>query len=457
MPDAKNTTCCFKFYRNIGYLLKMFGRRAIRNFLVGRDQYILSKTEFKRAIVIGYVAFLGIAISLIYLIVNSLKGGHPPILYTLFTIACGVAFFLNRYKKSISATIVLFICSNLAIYWLTETEPFATGVYIYYLVTSLSVVAFLGYKNRFLAIGLSASSAALFLLAYYGDLLPNRELYAYYAEINFGINFFITLLFCLIIVYFLISVHFYAERTLQQSEKSMRQNNRELMKVNAELDRFVYSASHDLRAPLSSLLGLISIAERTKSEEELQQYLKMMKNRIGSMEQFIKEIIDFSRNARMELQIEPVNILKMVREIIENLRFLDGASQMTFQLEIDTTLSAKTDPVRLKMVLSNLLSNAIRYRDRMKKQQMVVISAEEDDETVRILVHDNGVGIEPEHQKRIFEMFYRGSEHSEGSGLGLYIVQETLTKISGKITVESTKGEGSTFNVSLPLSPDKPL
>lgn len=239
-----------------------------------------------------------------------------------------------------------------------------------------------------------------------------------------------------------------AERKLAE-QKILNQNDL-LAKANDELDRFVYSASHDLRAPLSSLLGLITVAEKTDRPHEVMQCLDMMRHRVETMEGFIKEITDYSRNSRQELVFTSIKIRSLIQEVVNNLKFTRGAENIRMDIQVNEQEKFVTDSNRLKIVLNNLIANALKYHDPTKADPYIVINALKGEGYYILEVGDNGAGILPEHTDKIFNMFYRASENAEGSGLGLYIVRETLTKLSGNISVNSTIGVGSTFTVKIP-------
>ena len=226
--------------------------------------------------------------------------------------------------------------------------------------------------------------------------------------------------------------------------------NVELKKVNSELDKFVYSASHDLRAPLSSILGLINISRIDASSQRKEEYLGLIERSIRKLDTFINEIIDFSRNARTEIAVVEILFEKLVTEIIDNVKYLDEKSRIKGTVEVNGAIAFFTDDKRLAMVLTNLVANAFRYHDPKKESPFIAVSIHVDTHQAVITVADNGLGIAPEHIKNIFKMFYRGTESSSGSGLGLYIATEAIEKIKGKISVTSMVGEGSTFTVVIP-------
>lgn len=235
----------------------------------------------------------------------------------------------------------------------------------------------------------------------------------------------------------------------KRAEEEILSKNSELAKTNQELDRFVYSASHDMRAPLSSLLGLINISEKTNNVEELHSYLHMMKGRIKTMEGFIKEVTDYSRNTRLDLSLENTDIESILREVTQNLADM-APGKIRIEYHIPDKINLVTDQGRLKVVLNNLISNAYKYHRLEQADPYIKFYAKRNNNRVLIRISDNGVGIEPDYHQKIFDMFFRASVKSEGSGLGLYIVKETLEKIGGSIQVESVPGEGSTFTFEIP-------
>ncbi len=234
----------------------------------------------------------------------------------------------------------------------------------------------------------------------------------------------------------------------EAAEKIIEQNNL-LAKANKELDRFVYSASHDLRSPLSSVLGLINLTEKANEQKEVHKYLGMMKSRIKVLDDFIKEIVLYSQNARTELNLEQLNLHAMVCDAADGLKFAEEAHGLDIQINCPMDFKVYADARRLSVVLNNLVGNAIKYKDSSKKSQWVKIEAAKMQNGWEITVTDNGIGIKQEHLPKIFDMFYRASEKSHGSGLGLYIVKETLGKMEATISAESEYGSGSTFKIGL--------
>lgn len=229
----------------------------------------------------------------------------------------------------------------------------------------------------------------------------------------------------------------------------LEKSNQELKKLNSELDKFVYSASHDLRAPLSSILGLVNVA-RLEQPQNRDLYLNLIEKSINKLDQFIKDIIDFSRNARLDLVREEINFDLLIQGVLDEMKYMDENNRILRTIKVIGQGPFYSDSRRLVIIFNNLVSNAIKYHNANVENPFIEIRVEHESHRVKITVSDNGSGVGPEHLDNIFKMFYRATESSKGSGLGLYIVHETVEKLSGTVQVKSVLGQGSSFEVTLP-------
>ncbi len=236
---------------------------------------------------------------------------------------------------------------------------------------------------------------------------------------------------------------------INQKSSLLENKNEELIRVNEDLDRFIYSAAHDLKSPLTSLLGLINIAEVDLAPKGKDNYFKMMKGSVGKLESFIKDITDYARNKRQNLKIEKVFLENEINEVLGELVFIDNFERIHRHIEIKGELFF-TDKTRFGIILKNLVSNAYRYADMNKKTSLIKIKATITTNYLSFVLEDNGIGIGKEHLPKIFDMFYRASEDSKGTGLGLFLVRESVKMLRGNIMVSSTLGEGTTFRLKLP-------
>lgn len=245
--------------------------------------------------------------------------------------------------------------------------------------------------------------------------------------------------------------------TKKESEELLMSKNAALQKINSELDRFVYSASHDLRAPLTSILGLVHIANTENPPANIATYLEMIKQSIHKLDMFVQDIINYSKNSRLKIASKAIDIQQLVQQSFSNLQFMKGSEKIMKTVEVTKTSEMVTgffsDPTRLTIILNNTISNAIKYHNPFAESPFVRVRAVIDEDGVEVEIKDNGKGIPAESIDRIFDMFYRASEDSNGSGLGLYIVKETVEKLKGDIKLKSVFGEGTTINISLPSQP----
>ena len=230
----------------------------------------------------------------------------------------------------------------------------------------------------------------------------------------------------------------------------MENANDQLNKTNSELDRFVYSVSHDISAPLKSIKGLVTLSRLDKDPAITESYLGKIEASVQKLEGFVGEVLDHSRTVRKEIQVESVQIESLVNDIYDNLKYLDNFDRINFIFDFKVPLIS-TDKFLIKVALSNLLSNAIKYQKRYHDHPAEIkVSTQLVNSQIQICIADNGEGIADAYKDRIFEMFYRGTSNSSGSGLGLYIAKEAIEKLHGSIAVETTYGKGSVFPLQLP-------
>ena len=231
--------------------------------------------------------------------------------------------------------------------------------------------------------------------------------------------------------------------------EQLKNQNEELIKINAELDKFVYRASHDLRAPLVSVLGLINIARIEKDQTVKESYYDLMTKSINKLDGFIQSIINFSRNSRVETTSEKIDLLSLIESSLDELKYMQSTHNVVTNISL-TGDDFYSDAFRLKLIFNNIISNAYRYSVQGREQAFLNIEIEIKDIEAIFKFIDNGQGIPQESLGRIFEMFYRASGTNAGSGLGLYIVKDVIEALHGKIEVSSIYGKGTTFTITLP-------
>jgi len=237
--------------------------------------------------------------------------------------------------------------------------------------------------------------------------------------------------------------------TRKKAEENLQGTNQELSKRNTELDNFVYSVSHDLRAPIASVLGLINLAKKDKDVQMKDMYLDMILKSAIQQDHFIKEILDQSRNSRLEVKREEILFRPLIDETFHQLKFATNAGQPVEKvIKINQDQPFFSDRWRLKVILNNVISNAIRYRNG--RDPVIKVNVDITEHAASVAIEDNGKGIEKDHLPNVYKMFYRATDDGAGSGLGLYIVKEAIEKLNGQINIESELGKGTTVTLQIP-------
>jgi PAS domain S-box-containing protein len=223
----------------------------------------------------------------------------------------------------------------------------------------------------------------------------------------------------------------------------------ELKIRNAELDNFVYKVSHDLRAPLSSVLGLVNLSRIQGNTDDLLEYIRIIGDKVQALDNFIGDVLSHSKNLKMEVEISRVDLLKIIDQTFKDLLYLEGSDQTRHIVKIDG-IDFYSDRWRISEIFRNLISNSIKYRKPGSDESEIIIKINVDHLCADISFADNGIGIKEANLKRIFEMFYRATNQGEGSGIGLYIVKNAVEKLGGQIKVASSPGQGTRFHILLP-------
>ncbi len=246
-----------------------------------------------------------------------------------------------------------------------------------------------------------------------------------------------------------------ANEEITASMEELSESNQHLTRVNNDLDNFIYTASHDLKAPILNIEGLVRILERKlKSEDyrenKVEEILKMINT---SIQRFLGTIGGLTEIVKLQRLSEPesaeIKIIEIIEEILPDLHQQIKDADAQLQILVDKDQTVVFTRRNLKSIIYNLLSNAIKYRSGERKLCISIFTSEEEDCLV-LSVKDNGLGMNLKDRNKIFGMFQRMHSHVEGSGIGLYIVKKIIENAGGTISVDSISGKGTTFNVMFP-------
>lgn len=237
-----------------------------------------------------------------------------------------------------------------------------------------------------------------------------------------------------------------------KKEEFVRTRTAALEKVSAEFDRFMYSASHDLRAPISTIMGLVNLFKLEQDQGAHTQLLKLMEDSLNKMENVIQKLTYFSRNKTQRKSKTKINFRKIVAGIHDRMSNHPNFCRIEFKSQLDSLSSPfYSSRFRIELILEEVIKNAYEFHDLTKPDPYVSIVISQRVNEVQIVVEDNGRGIASTYTSSVFDMFFRASTRSHGSGMGLFIAREAVDKISGNIYLKSQLGQGTKVTIVLPV------
>jgi signal transduction histidine kinase len=410
--------------------------------------------RYKRVILVSQFTLFGTVAGCLHAIEDLVDGlRFMPMMDSIMAASVFACYLLNENGKHHIARIVLLSFLNLFFFVYSSLAHAELGIYLYYFSwVGLAAVVFEINENfyRFFFIGLSIFLTVLLFATNFNAFGPT-SFQAIDIERSFILNFISSIVVLVFFIVFMVNSNDQSEKKLVDLTIEVKQKNMDLERMNRELDRFFYGVSHDLKVPLMDIKGAIHSAMLEFDDEKALFYFEILKQRADKLDHFLQDVIDYARNSQTELGAEYVNVFQLTGAVLENFTFVKGADKIRFITEIQDDLEVEVDRVRLIMVMNNILSNSIKYHRLEQPDPWVMIQSKLDAGKLVLSIEDNGQGIEEELLPKIFNMFFRGTNQSKGSGLGLYIVKETLEKMQGTIQVVSKTGTGSRFIVSIPV------
>lgn len=427
----------------------------IRFFNLNKWSRLEKSLEEKPNILLSQFSIIAIIAALIQVVNDAFNSNLIAVSFDFIIVLIFIiTFVLNEKKWHLIAKFIFIVMGTGFIFIYASVIPKTIGAYlIFFPILALIFLIFSNEERQYKYYSVIYVLILLFIL----------ELTAYqpFGEINltegrsedtsFYVNMLISVFAMVFSMYNIDVINKHIDQIRLETLKELEQKNKELELANNELDHFVYSASHDLKAPLSSILGLINIAKYEVKDDNVLDYFVRIENRIERLTEFIKEVIEISRNTRTEIKTEPINLEKLIDDIIENNNYIEGMEKIEFNKHINFNSPLFTDKARMEVILNNLISNAIKYSDSTKAHCKIDITADRTQNEFQIAIADNGIGIPKDQQEKVFEMFYRGAQSKEGSGLGLYIVKNMLVKLKGEFDLQSEVGKGTKIKLTFPI------
>lgn len=245
------------------------------------------------------------------------------------------------------------------------------------------------------------------------------------------------------------------EKLAERQNTALEHKNDELHRINLDLDNFIYTASHDLRSPITNIEGLVVYLEEelrdmdcmNKETEEILQRIVSSVDRFKHTNEDLTEISRLQKNFSEDASDDVINIKEVYEDILSDLGEPTKGEGVFIQTDFKVH-QLKFSKKNFRSILFNLMSNAIKYRDP-SRPCLIEISTRLEDNFVRLSVKDNGLGIHKRHHQQLFNMFKRFHDHVQGTGVGLYMVKRIVENAGGKIEVKSEEGAGSEFKLYL--------
>jgi PAS domain S-box-containing protein len=226
----------------------------------------------------------------------------------------------------------------------------------------------------------------------------------------------------------------------------------ELSDRNFELDQLVYKTSHDLRSPLTSILGLVNLMKIEGVPEHLQEYVGRIESSIHRLDHFVSSMLNHAKVSRQEIASEPVALKALLYQCLENFAYSENYQKVKVRIQEEGEANFRSDMLRLSIIFNNIISNAFKYANVEQEESFLHIFIQYFPQYVLLRFQDNGLGIEADYLERVFEMFFRANEKAaDGSGLGLYIVKQSVEKLGGSIEIESEVLQGTCITLRLPV------
>jgi signal transduction histidine kinase len=432
-------------------------RKRLHKLIIKLRKYIpLSRdlrNEFKRIILTLQITFIGIIACILFSIIDSLHQHYYSVLQNMSAIAIFVfAIYLitkGKFKEG-KLLIVLYSCLTLLVN-ASRDGRYAGNEFLWFPILGGIFLFFSAKEKMYIFISLVFALICITLLEYtdYAYMLYKDSIVGV-NYLNYILSFSTSAAMVSLFMYYLRNVNTDSEKKLERLNHTLVHRNENLRKINNELDSFVYKASHDMRAPLTSLLGLIEVSKKETDLVLIKEFSMLQEKSIKKLDSYIVDILNISRNARMDIEMKEIDFKEIIESVFLQFSYLDNCSSIKKNVKINQIEKFNGDKTRINIIFSNLISNSIRYMDTTKAEPVIDISITTTGKMAEIIIVDNGMGIPQTHLNKVFNMFYRATDNNSGSGLGLYIVKETLLKLRGSIHINSEYRKYTSISIQIP-------
>lgn len=235
-----------------------------------------------------------------------------------------------------------------------------------------------------------------------------------------------------------------------ESEQALKTNNEELEKVNYQMEKFLYSTSHDLRSPITSILGILNLIRMESQEAILVDYISKIEISTLKLDKIIRDIMTFSQTTYQRASSEKVDLEAIIWKTLASHKNDPSMRNIYSEVTVTGGFPFYNDSLRLAIIFENIIRNSVQFYDSNKTRSFIQIHVTIEKTRALLEIIDNGIGIGKQHLESIFNMFYKATHLSKGAGLGLFIVKQTLEKMNGTVEAESEIGFGTVVKVVIP-------
>ncbi len=434
--------------------MKFIRLKILRKFidLKGLARNKVSHDEIIRLELLVAMCLIAFTSGMIYIFIGLIVGLSllsilNYLLFFLTTIP--TVLYLTKKGRYNQAKLIMMVLGTAFMVIKAASLGPGSGMNLSMLIILFATFAFYSIEDyKYILLSLSIIAVSIFFLEVtnytYLGIDPSTNKYEY------EFNYVSTILFSILFFYVILRVNQYNNKKLIRLNHKLSNKNKKLGKINKELDSYVYKASHDMRAPLTSLMGILNLIKIEKDTEKIISLIELQENCITKLDNHIHQIINLSKNIKTDLFPEKIDLKEMISEIFDELSFFGNATNTDKRIIINQESDFYSDHYRLKMIFNNLISNSFKYARKEEKNAHIEINVTVSEKSASIIITDNGIGIPEIQQGRIFDMFYRGTTLSNGSGLGLYMVKEIIAKLGGSISVSSEPGRFTSFIFKIP-------
>lgn len=242
------------------------------------------------------------------------------------------------------------------------------------------------------------------------------------------------------------------DRVNQELELKVGERTKELVEKNRQLDTFIYKASHDIKGPLRSIIGLTTVGIKDVADPVTKLQFEEILKSTSRLDNILSNLLSMTKVREAKLEISKIDFNKIIKDILSNYEGKEEFKKIKTSVNIKINNDFYSDEKILTSIFKHLIDNAFKYYDNTRQQPEIRILVESNQNEAMISVEDNGVGIPAEAHKKIFDVFYKGSEISKGSGLGLPLVKISVDKLGGTLTMNSQPKQGTIFQIKVPQS-----